>query len=245
MRSLKIIIVMLNIMLLVGCAGVPQPPVPLLDTYWEKQNQKLGVYIQQLEKPEFYMEGDVRLLDYAINAAVMSSATSHFEGLDVSDYDVLRGDINRHFLLQGSDVELLMDDLKINDLAEYEDPNKEDTIYFAKKDYTAFKKKYGIDHLLVVYPKRVGLARPYQGFIPMGDPRAIFEVHGELVDLNNNQLLWYADVLHANFSSGEWDEPPTFPGLTNGFYAALEAVKKDVLTRLQKKAVKQAKLDVK
>ncbi|MGD2119166.1 MAG: hypothetical protein PVG66_12455 [Chromatiales bacterium] len=245
MKGLKFTIVLFALLLLVGCASVPQPPVPLTNDYWEKNDPQLGIYVKPLEKPQFYMEGDVRLLDYAVNAAVMSPVTSHFESLEVTDYDVLREDIKQYFSDQGKQVKLLVDDLKISDLSNYSDPDKEDTVYFAKKDYTGLKKKYGIDHLLVVIPERVGLARPYQGFIPMGEPRAIFEVKGELVDLETNQLLWYAEISRDNFSSGVWDEPPTYPGLTNGFYAALEAIKQDVLNHLQKKAEKQAKLDIK
>ncbi len=235
MDRLKVFVLLLGVLLLGGCASTPQPAVPLVDAYWEDTDHKLGVYVQSAEKPSLYMEGDVRLLDYAINAAAMAPVKKHFEGLEVSDYEKLSDEIIKELSEQAKHVQLLRDDQNIEGLPAFEDPNKEDAIYFSENDYSAFKKKYGIDQLLVIVPKRVGLARPYHGFIPMGDPRAVFEVHGELVDLDTNQLLWYADVMRANFSSGEWDEPPSYPGLTNGFYAALEAVKQEVLTHLKRK----------
>jgi hypothetical protein len=234
MDRFKVIIAIFSILLLMGCATTPQPSVPLVDAYWESSDQKVGVYVQSVEKPEFYMEGDVRLLDFAVNSATMSSLKKHLAGLDVSDYESLREQINKRFLDQGKSVTLLIDHQKIEDFPTFEDPNKEDAIYYSAKDYSSLKKKYMVDQLLVIVPKRVGVARPYYGFMPMGDPRAVFEVHGELVDLETNQLLWYADVLRANYSSGKWDEPPTYPGLTNSFYAALEAAKQEVLTHLQR-----------
>ena len=235
MDKLKVTIAFVSVLLFTGCATTPQPAVPLVDTYWEVLNQTVGVYVQLVEKPEFYMEGDVRLLDFAVNAAAMGSLKKHVEGLDVSDYESLREEIYKKFLEQGKSVTLLNDVQKIADLPAFEDPNKEDTIYYSAKDFTALKKKYKIDQLLVIMPKRVGVVRPYYGFIPIGDPRAVFEVHGELVDLETNQLLWYADVLRANYSSGKWDEPPAYPGLTNSFYTALEAAKQEVLTHLHNK----------
>lgn len=229
---------------LIGCASTPLPPISLNSSYWEQHDQRLGIYVASAEKPQLYMEGDVRLLDYAIIKAVMSTVSSHFEGLDISDYEKLRDELNGRFSQEGRSVQLIAENLEIDALPAFTDPDDADTIYFAKSDYSEFKDKLGVDQLLIIIPRRVGLARPYHGFLPLGDPRAIFEVHGELVDLHTNRLLWNADIKQANFSSGAWDEPPTYPGLTNAFYAALEAARQQVLSDLHRKNEKQAKLDL-
>ncbi|MCU7842227.1 MAG: hypothetical protein KZQ93_00145 [Candidatus Thiodiazotropha sp. (ex Monitilora ramsayi)] len=243
MRFLQIPITLLAILLLAGCATTPQSPVSMKETYWEQQNQRLGIFFQPTQTPQLHTEGDVRLLDYAIISAAMSSVKSHFADLDMSDYELLSDDINKHFSQGGKAVKVISDDLKVDDLPSFSDPNTKDKIYFSRKDYSNLKKKLEIDQLLIIKTKRVGLARPYAGFVPMGDPRAIFEIEGELVDLNNNQLIWYQTITRANFSTGNWDEPPTFPGLTNAFYASLEAVKQEVMTHFERGMDKQAKLD--
>ena len=218
------------VLLLAGCATTPQPEISLANNYWDNPDQNVGVYVGLAKIPQFYMEGDVRLLDYAINAGVMSALTNHLEKLDISDYSILRDEIADILSDQGKSVKLLIENNLTDDFPSFEDRNKEDTIYYAIKDYTELKKKLGIDQLLIIKPSRIGIARAYYGFMPMGDPRAVFEVHGELVDLQTNQLLWYANVKHEKYSSGNWDEPPSYPGLTNSFYSALEETKRELLS---------------
>jgi len=237
MKVLKLYVLLSGMFLLAGCATTQQPSVPLKSDFWSDSNHQVGVYVKSIDKPELYMEGDVRLLDYAINAAAMSTVTEHFESLDVSDYETLRSDIYKRLVEEGMHAVVLRDEMTIDDMPGFEDPDKDDTVYYAEKDYSAFKKKYGIDKLIVVVPKRVGLARPYYGFVPTGDPRAVFELHGELIDLGTNQLIWYTDVSEENYASGAWDEPPKYPGLTDRFYASLEKAKQDVMNHLQKKEV--------
>lgn len=243
MQKIKVVLALLLTGFLFGCATVPQPPVALDKSYWNSNKPNLGVYVQNADVPQFYMEGDVRLLDFVVIKAVMAPASNHFEKLDLADFDVLRTDIKTRFEKESIEVKLLSEDLKMDDLPDYSDPDDKDQVYFARKDYSKIRDKHAIDHLLIIEPKRVGLARPYHAFMPLGDPRAIFEVRGQLVDLHSNKLIWYADISRSGYSSGEWDEPPVFPGLTNAFYVALEGVKEDVMEHLMEENITQAKLD--
>jgi hypothetical protein len=242
MRYLQIPLALVAVLFFAGCAIAPQKPVAITDTYWEQQDQRIGVYVQPIEAPQLYLEGDVRLLDYAVISAVMSSVKSHFSGLDTTDYEFLREDINNHFSQEGKLVKLISEDITLEDLPSFNDPNAKDELHFSRTDYSQLKNKLEVDQLLIIKAKRVGLARPYASIMPMADPRAIFEIEGELVDLSNNQLLWYSTISHANFSTGDWDEPPTYPGLTNAFYTTLEAAKQEVMTHFQRKAQTQAKI---
>lgn len=242
MRRVNLLLIVLVLLFLGGCATAPQPEVRLSSQYWESSSKTVGLFVAPIGEPQLYMEGDVRLLDYAINAAVMSPVTGHFGKLDLSDFEALRDEIAAHFRDQGVQV-VLVDEIQRDGLSDFADPNKEDADYFARKDYTKLADKYGIDQLLLIETQRVGVARPYQGFLPMGEPRAVFELQGQLIDMRDNRLLWYADVQHQQFASGSWDEPPAYPGLTNGFYAALEAAKQHVREHLQHNVEPKAQLD--
>lgn len=234
---------LLSMMVLGGCATTPQPPVTLAADHWQQPGQRVGIYVAPIKEPEFYMEGDVRLLDYAINAAVMAPVMGHFSSLDLSDYTTLSDEIRQYLEGEGVIVRVLAEDAGIDDAADFPDPNKEDTLYFADKDFTRLKSRFGIDQLLLIKPKRVGVARPYHSFVPLSNPRAVFELNGELVDLNDNRLLWFAHINHAQHVRGNWDEPPVFPGLTNGFYAALESAKQEVHEHLHRRMEQQAKVE--
>ncbi len=72
----------------------------------------------------------------------------------------------------------------------------------------------------------------YGGLLPLEPPRAVFDLHGELVDLRSNRLLWNASISKFNSPEGEWDEPPTFPALTNSFFLSIEEAKKEILDTL-------------
>lgn len=242
MRFFKITLALLAVSMLASCAIAPQKPVVINNTYWDQQNQRVGVYVQPIEAPQFYTEGDVRLLDYAVISMAMATVKEHFAQLDTSDYELLRDDISSYFSQAGKMVKLISEDIKIDNLPSFNDPNSNDETYFASKDYSKLKEKLDVDQLLLIKARRVGLARPYASFVPMGDPRAIFELEGELVDLSNNQLLWYSTITSVGFSSGEWDEPPAYPGLTNAFYASLESVKQKVMAHFQRNLDKQAKV---
>jgi len=233
MNTLRAYIVVASVILISGCVTAPQVPVSLSDTYWEKTGKKLGLIIGPIEKPGLYMEGDVRLLDYAINAGAMSSVTSHFESLDTSDYEKINKEVRDIFTARGMLVVNFPKEEKINDLPDFTDPNEKDTVYFSRKDYMGYKEKYGVENVLSITPVRIGVARPYHGFIPTGNPRAVFELKVEMVDLATNGLLWYSNIDTANHSTGNWDEPPAYPGLTNAFYASMATAKQTIINELE------------
>jgi hypothetical protein len=53
-----------------------------------------------------------------------------------------------------------------------------------------------------------------------------------LVNLNTQTYEWYAPINAQKATDKKWDEPPTFPGLTNAYYQAVEAARDSVLNPL-------------
>lgn len=220
------------IVALVGCVHV-QPDVNVAPDFWQAKNKSIGIFLMSNNKPGFHMEGDVRLLDYAVNASAMSSLTSHAEKLDVADMNLLASDLKSSLEKQGFTVKILDETINADKLKEFNDPNDKDTTYFEVKNYADLKTQLNVDYLALLNVTRLGFARPYQGFIPLAAPRAVVDIHGELIDLSNNQLVWYKNIQESSSVTGEWDEPPEFPGLTNSFYTALESAKQRVVNDIK------------
>ena len=50
-----------------------------------------------------------------------------------------------------------------------------------------------------------------------------------MVKLEDNSYTWYLPIKLYQSASGEWKEPPAFPGLSNAYYGVVETVKDDLL----------------
>jgi hypothetical protein len=243
MRMIFRLFTLLAIVLSTGCATI-QPPVSMSKDFYQSNGKTVAVNYTPLEKPSFYMEGDVRLLDFAIISAATSSLSSHLKTLDSTDFDLVKEKVKLSLEQHGFQVIVLEEPIDPEKLDSFSDPNSDDHIYFARKDYTSYKEKLNIDFLLNIQVSRMGVARMYHGFLPLADPRGVFDVHGEVVDLTTNKLLWYQDISESVSSNGNWDEPPSFPGLTNSFYIALEQARQRTVNKLHNPAMITKKPEV-
>jgi hypothetical protein len=127
---------------------------------------------------------------------------------------------------KGLAVVILPDPLDLNALGE----TASSTPNAAKRDFTPLKQKHGVDKLVVVNVEALGVQRSYSAYIPTGAPYAFLRVAGYMVDLRSNTYDWYQPVqVFRTAEGGRWDEPPTYPGLTNAYYQALETSKDRLL----------------
>jgi len=98
---------------------------------------------------------------------------------------------------------------------------------FANKDFAArYGKDY--DHLVVINVLQLGFVRNYAAYIPTGDARATVEGFAYMVNLKTNAYEWYDHVQVTRAADGAWDEAPSFPGLTNAYFQAIEQAKDEV-----------------
>ncbi|WP_444929082.1 hypothetical protein ACJJIF_14695 [Microbulbifer sp. SSSA002] len=221
------------LILLTGCVS-PQVPVPLEQSFYNSDKKAVGLVLEVPEAPSLALEGNIGLLDYAIISAATAPISKHLETLDTKEFIAISGDLSQS--LEGEGFSLIQLDTLDKDLklAKFKDPDTKDTVYFARSDYRDFSKEHKVDYLLKLSAKRVGLARPYYGFIPTDSPRVVFEITGEMIDLSSNQLLWYSDVAQTAYAAGEWDEGPSYPGLTNTYYIVMNNAKQQILAALAK-----------
>ena len=239
-RLIKASLVSLSL-LLFGCASTSHPPIVLEKNFWTKKDQKIGIYVDMQTKPLFYMDGDVRLLDYAINAAATSTLSSYVEKLDDSEFNSVAQDLQTAAQSHGYTAEIISQKIDPSKLKDFKDPDSKDTTYFEEKNFSALKAALGVDYLVFIKVNRVGVARPYKGFIPLADPKAILEASGELIDMSSNQLLWSSPIMESTAANGQWDEPPNYPGLTNSFYVSLAAAKQQIISEIGQQTQQSAK----
>ncbi|WP_346838224.1 hypothetical protein [Microbulbifer sp. SAOS-129_SWC] len=244
MKNLFRLIAICALVALVGCA-TPQPPVALDQSFYTQKGKSVGVMLKVPEKPGLALEGNVGLLDYAIISAATSALTDNIERQGLDEFVAVSEDLSHSLESAGFQVVRLQAPAKAVKMAKFKDPDSKDQTYFAARDHRAMAQQYGVDYLLKLTATRTGLARPYYGFVPTDAPRAVFDVHGELIDLSSNQLLWYANMPHAAYADGEWDEKPKFPGLTNSFYVVMNQARQDVIGALAKRNASGSSLALK
>ena len=80
---------------------------------------------------------------------------------------------------------------------------------------------------------QLGAVRTYSSYIPTSDPQAVLSGRAFLVDLKSNTYVWYSPINAQQAASGEWDEPPTFPGMTEAYYEVVDRGMNQVLQPLQ------------
>lgn len=204
-----------------GCAGTPQQNVELAPGILSAQSGRLGIAMTTMPKVDTLFPGADCLLCLATASIANTTLTSYTQTLPTDDLTKLQQEVADLIRKRGINVMLLEENLKLESLPDWntETPN------VAKKDFTALKKKYGIDKILVMEVNTLGIWRNYSAYFPTGEPYAILQGAGYLVNLNNNTYEWYSRIRNVKTSEGKWDEPPTFPGLTNAYFQVIETSK--------------------
>lgn len=207
------------VLLTAGCANVT-PQVAVSSKFWENRQGTVGVVQTKLPTPGAFQEGAQGLLDVAINQGMASEMNKQIQAANLDRANAISDNFVKRLSDRGFTVKKLdtaLDDSKLPDFKK----EGSATGVFAKKDYRGLKSE-GVERLLVVNVKRVGTVRPYYGFIPLGGPSAVFDVSGQLIDLNTNELLWNHDASTRAAITDPWDQPPAFTNVLNGIRQEME-----------------------
>ena len=208
-----------------GCASKPQAPVSLANDATAR-GTRIGVGMTALPKQDVALPGVSCLLCLATASIANSSLIEHAKTLPYEDLAKIKDEVAAFLRKRGSVVSLIEEPLDTKSLSSFgsNGPN------IARKDFTPLREKYQVDKLLVVDIDAIGFIRSYSAYIPTSDPKGYLHGTGYLVDLKNNTYDWYLPVTVTKSSDGKWDEPPTFPGLTNAYFQTL-AIGKDEFLR--------------
>ena len=107
----------------------------------------------------------------------------------------------------------------------------------ARKDYRPLKETLDASHLLVMNFNYVGVKRDYSSYVPTSEPYAIVEGLAYLVNLTTNIYEWYLPIYQRHSPGLEWKDPPSYPGVINAYYQAIETTKDEILSSIVTEAV--------
>ncbi len=213
---------------LAGCASPPQKSVDLKPETLTVQGGRVGVVMTQLPKVNTYFPGADCLLCMAGAEMMNSSLTGQTKNLTPEDLPTLKNQAADILRKRGLDVTVLTDNIDLDSLSSY----GTDGVNVAKKNFSSLAEKYKVDKLVVFNIDSLGFVRPYSAYIPAGDPKAMLHGVGYMVNLKTNTYEWYAVVDVKKAASGNWDEAPAFPGLTNAYFQVIELSKDKFLQPL-------------
>ena len=201
-----------------GCATHVQEPVELKPAAITTQGTRVGVVMTDLPKANTYFPGAGCLLCMATAEMANSSLTKHTKTLTLEDLPTLKDQAAALLRKKGLAVTVISDKLDLSALPKHSTEGQN----VAAKDYAVLAQRYQLDKLLVLSVNTIGFSRPYSAYVSNGDPKAVFNGVGYMVDLKTNTYDWYNTAEIARAANGTWGEGPNFPGLTNAYYEVLE-----------------------
>ncbi|WDE12862.1 hypothetical protein [Thalassomonas haliotis] len=222
MKKLHAVFTVFFVLLLSACGATPQPSIVLDKEYINSPEQRIGVYFK-VDQASTHIYGASCLLCYGVASAANSSLTKHFESEAISGIEGLKKVVSDRMQQQGKNVQFVSLPVEIKKL-----PKFKKTLGFPHRDFRSLKEKLNIDTLIVVDIKEHGAYRQYNAYVPTTDPMGAVEGEVYTVDLNTNRYVQYEKLSIRVNASGEWDEPPSFPGVTGSYYEALEKAKERI-----------------
>lgn len=224
MNKTFMIAVLAGLLVLTGCATPKREPIALTAATLKTPGTRIGVAVSPPPKADTYFPGAGCLLCYAAASAANSTLTAHTQKLPVEDIARIKADLADALRKKGFTPTMLPDNFTVKDLAKLDGgPGK------AEYDFSPLAGKYQIDKLVVVQITLLGISRNYSSYFPTGAPQGIAAGLGYMINLADNTYAWYRPINELRGTTGQWDEEPTFPGLTNAYFQAVEGARDAVL----------------
>jgi hypothetical protein len=212
---------------LAGCASKPQLPVSMGGNDEWKSSGPVGIVMTAVPAPNTYFPGAGCLLCIGFAELSNSSLTTHTKTLSRDEFESLKEDAAGALRKKGAEVVVFNDKVVLDTLPKGKGENG------PAKDFASLKSKYPVNRLLVIQVDMVGYERTYANYIPTSDAKAYVKAQGFIIDMADNHYHWYQPVEVRRAAEGAWDEAPSFPGLTNAYYQAVEQAKDALLSPLR------------
>lgn len=221
-KTIKSALIVTLALVLTACGSTPQPTVQLQSNQVGTDKKVAFVYVGPEDTAATtHIYGAGCLLCYGVASALTSSLDKHLEGtIDATELNALKDLVIQEYRQYNSDMQVVTLNTPINKLKKFKGE-----LGFAEKDFRPLKDTLNADVLVVFELYEHGAYRSFSEYIPNGDPQGY--VSGKLytVDLSTNAYIQYLVIDQKVQPEGLWDEPPTFPGVTNAYYQAIENAK--------------------
>ena len=214
-RIAALLVASLTLATLSGCATL-QPQLALTPDALNTPSSKIGVIMDDLPKTNTWFPGANCLLCLAVASAANSKLTDYTRTLPQENLPKIKEQVADVLRKKGASVTVI--DEKGSSLPK----NKKKGPNIALRDHTSLKAKHNVDKMIVISLSSIGISRPYASYFPTGAPQATVIGLAYLINLDNNTYEWYMPIQITQTADGQWDEPPSFPGLTNAYYQVLE-----------------------
>lgn len=224
-NKLRLILIGSVILALAGCATAPN--VTLSQNFWQnhKLKQKVVVATDEIPVAGLYQTGSEGLLDYVMNDVVTSNFQTYLKHYPVQSLSKIKWMFLKKLQARHMNAKVYGRAIDTSKLVNYSGSAAK----FATKNYTPLVAKIGPHKLLMVSVTSVGAERSYYGFIPLGAPKAICDLEGRLINLQNNRILWRYRVSVVLPIPGKWDQPPNYPMFTKTLQRAIVTAQQKLL----------------
>lgn len=225
---------LLTALMFTGCATLK--PMELQPEFWQQPNKKVAVIVYELPKSAAYKAGNQGLLDIAINNAISNKFDNFVESLQFEPYSLLAQDIEKEFDQRGFDATVVKVEVKnIPALVKTAEQKKNPAVF--QMNLAAVPELKDKDFAFIVTSNQVGTTRSYYSVVPTSAPQGLYGGIAHLVDIKTNEIKWWKPVSIIKPVSGEWDQPPSYPNVSQAIDLAVEASKQEYKKQFFNKAI--------
>ena len=226
LTHLKLIVISLALVVLSGCAGKVINPIPMDQNLLSSNSDKrIGIVLSNIPATDISYPGADCLLCLGVASAMNSTLSGYVETLDNADMYTIKQELADIIQASGNAAIFIDQPLDLETLPDFES----EQLNAAEKDFRGLANANNLTHLLVVNVDYLGFLRNYASYVPTSAPFAVFNGKAYVIDLATNNYQWYLPVKINQLADGEWDEPETFPGLTNAFYQTIGKAKHEIV----------------
>jgi len=194
--------------LLAICLSSCVTKVPMDPSFYNEN--KVGVIVQ-VDSINRFKEGAQGLLDMAISSgAKYKEALSHI-GTQVDPEPIFKDAILNKLDKKNKSYIFIEDKIDLTSFSKFDKPESDSKVKYYAKDLRSLKAKYNVDQLVVINVK-YGLTIGYYSMIETGKGGSSY-VTTEVIDLQNNAILYRDTYVKTVPFRGKWDTPPHYERL--------------------------------
>ena len=235
MNRARLLTIILLTMMLGACSSVPQQPIAFDTGAIAGGENRVAIQMNKIPDTDTSFPGAGCLLCIGVARAAHTDLSTQVQSLTPEDLNDLPNRLAKVLRDDGAQVTILDKPADIDNLSD--NAGKGENQSLTRKDFSPLADQLGVDKLLVLNIRGQGVMRPYSAYIPTDVPRAYVSGVAYMVDLKRNTYVWYSDINAARPAEGAWNEPPSFPGLTNAYYQVQAETLDSLASELSSEAV--------